>query len=233
MFGLEEGGPYTVARDRKSFEVEGYFIEMAKILSTKLNFKIKYNLWNEKEFNIHRDDYLLSLLMLIHVHRVRDVLKYPVVVTSGFIFVVPPGMPYTPLEKFLLPFDDLTWILILLWFGVAFTVVILIRLTKSSSINEWIVGSNVRHPALNVFGVLMGSCMKVLPKTNVARFMLMNLILFCLIMRTAYQGKYFEFLTSNPTKKPMTTFEDIAASNFSIYHDQENFYLNNYDFDFP
>ena len=65
----------------------------------------------------------------------------------------------------------------------------------------------------------MGIGMKTLPRANVARFLLMNLILFCLVMKTGYQGKYFELLTTNPTKKPIQIIEEMVEKNFTIYGD--------------
>ena len=204
---------YTVSPDRKSFKVEGIKNEIMKMMSSSLNFAIEYNLWNEKEFtkdvyDINVDLYILnSRLYCAHV------------ISSGFVVVVPPGEPYTSYEKLLLPFDGLTWIFLLIFFGIGFAVVILVRLSKSPSLNEWVIGSNVRNPAFNIFATLMGIGKNILPKTNVARMFLMNWILFCLIFRTAYQGKYFEFLTSNPTKKPIKTFEELVDKKFPINTD--------------
>ena len=204
---------YTVASDRKSYKLEGATNEIMKMLSSNLNFEIEYNLFDEEEFKQVYYDLRIDLFITYHV------LDCAPVTSSSFVVVVPPGEPYTSYDKLLLPFDDLTWILLLIFFGIGFTVVILVRLSKSLSTNEWVIGSNVRNPALNIFATLMGISLKVLPKTNVARFLLMNWILFCLIFRTAYQGKYFEFMTSNPTKKPIKTFEELADKKIPIYSD--------------
>ena len=206
---------YTVAPDRKSFKVEGALNEIMKMLSSNLNFAIEYNLPEEKEFK--KEGSQVQIGLFIMNDKVR--LDCAHVISSGLVAVVPPGEPYTPYEKLLLPFDGLTWMFLLIFFSIGFTVVIIIRLSKSPSLNEWIVGANIRNPAFNIFATLMGIPLKILPKTNVARFLLMNLILFCLIFRTAYQGKYFEFMTSNPTKKPINTIEELADKKFPIYTD--------------
>ena len=211
---------YTVAPDRKSYKLEGVITEITKILSSDLNFRIEYNLADEEEFKKDRYHVYVDLYMII------ERLDCAHVISSGFVVVVPPGEPYTSYEKLLLPFDDLTWILLLIFFGIGFAVVILIRLSKSPSLNEWVIGTYVRNPAFNIFSTLMGIGFKVLPKTNVARMLLMNWILFCLIFRTAYQGKYFEFLTTNPTKKPIKTFEELADKKFTIYSEFKDRTLN-------
>ena len=220
VFGLNFGGPYAVAEDRKSFKVEGYLIDMIKAMSSNLNFTIGYSLLNESEFKKEEWDMGVGLyIKAVSNPSDEDILISPAILSSALVVVVPPGPSYTPLEKFLLPFDDATWIWILITFGVACIVVILVRMSKSQSIYEWIIGLDIRDPFLNIFGTLMGIGMMSLPRTNIARFLLMNFILFCLIMRTAYQGKYFEFLTSNPTKKPIMTFEELTQSNLTIYAD--------------
>ena len=89
------------------------------MLSLNLNFAIEYNLVKEEEFK--KDLYHVYLEMLI----ILDKVDCAHVTSSGFVVVVPPGEPYTPYEKILLPFDDLTWILLLIFFSTGFTVVIL------------------------------------------------------------------------------------------------------------
>ena len=101
-------------------------------------------------------------------------------------------------------------------FAVAFLVIFLIKLSKSTSIYEFIIGSNVATPSLNVVAIFMGIGQILLPQRNVSRFLFMNFILFSLIMRTAYQGKYFEFLTSDMRRKPMQTIEELKIKNFTV-----------------
>lgn len=41
--------------------------------------------------------------------------------------------------------------------------------------------------------------------------------MFCLIMRTAYQGKQFEFLQKEMRPKDLTTIEQMIEENFTFY----------------
>ena len=36
-------------------------------------------------------------------------------------------------------------------------------------------------------------------------------------MRTAYQGKYFEFMTGDMRRKPVASIEELAEKNFTVY----------------
>ena len=132
---------------------------------------------------------------------------------------MPPGKFYTPWEKLFLPFDRDTWI----WLGIVFTVAILviflIKLSNSTSMYDFVIGSNVSTPILNVVAIFMGIGQLFLPERNVSRFFFINFILFCLIMRTAYQGKYFEFVTCDIKKKPIATVDELKEKNFTIHHD--------------
>ena len=86
---------------------------------------------------------------------------------------------------------------------------------------DFVIGSNVKTPTLNVIAIFMGIGQILLPQRNVSRIMFMCFILFSLIMRTAYQGKYFEFLTSDMRKKPTQTTEELKDKNFTVIMDIE------------
>ena len=137
---------------------------------------------------------------------------------------MPPGEVYTSWEKLLLPFDWQTWICLGLIFAVAFLVILLIKVSKASSMYDLVIGSNVTTPSLNVVAIFMGMSQVLRPQRNVARFMLMCFILFSLIMRTAYQGKYFEFLSSDMRRKPIQTIEELRDKNFTAIVSYPNCY---------
>ena len=63
--------------------------------------------------------------------------------STSKVFVVPPGEPYTSWEKLLLPFDQQTWFWLGMTFGVSFLTILFIKLRRSYSMRDFIVGSNV------------------------------------------------------------------------------------------
>ena len=151
------------------------------------------------------------------------VLSHPILSTSD-VFVVPPGESYTSWEKLFLPFDDATWMWLGITFAVAFLVIIFVKLTRSTSMYEFIIGSNVTTPALNVIGIFMGIGQILLPQRNISRFLFMVFVLFCLIMRTAYQGKYFEFITTNVRKSPVKEIAELKERNFTLFTERHTVY---------
>ena len=48
-------------------------------------------------------------------------------------------------------------------------------------------------------------------------------------MRTAYQGKYFEFLTGDMRKRPVATIEDMKKKNFTVFIEENNWFYKNND----
>lgn len=99
-----------------------------------------------------------------------------------------PPMPYTNYEKMILPFDAPTWFFLCLTFGLAFLSIFLMNLLPSSW-RDIVYGKNVNMPSFNVIGTFFGIGQTKLPDNNFGRIILMSFIFFCLIFRTAYQGK--------------------------------------------
>jgi hypothetical protein len=59
-----------------------------------------------------------------------------------------------------------------------------------------------------------------LPLNNFARIILMVFIMFCLVIRTAYQGTQFDMLTSDMRFPPIKTIQQLFDQNFTfvVYH---------------
>ena len=220
----KDGLPFVRALKKKdgTETVEGALIDMCDALSTHLNFTAIYTkAWLGS--NISTYDFTMGADALRLVSRSDSPSSDPIF-TSSDVFLVPPGERYTSWEKLLLPFDWQTWVWLGVIFAVAFFVIFLIKVSKSTSLYEFVIGSNVTVPSLNVVAIFMGTGQTLLPQKNVARFMVMCFILFSLIMRTAYQGKYFEFLTSDVRRKPMQTIEELKDNDFTAIVSQPNCY---------
>lgn len=108
--------------------------------------------------------------------------------------VIPLGEEYTSYEKFYLPFDLDTWICCGVFFGGAFLVIFIVNQTRNPRVQHIVYGSRVQSPALNVLAAFFGQSQNVLPSRSFGRFILMIFILFCLIIRTGYQGVQFDLM---------------------------------------
>ena len=201
---------------------EGAIVDMLNSLSTHLNFTYLHS----EAAQVDAKESGLSGWELFDIHFTIKLLEgfnqpssYPIYSTAD-VAVVPPGELFTSWEKLLMPFDRPTWMWLGIVFAIAFLVILLIKWSKSTSMYDLVIGSNVTTPTLNVIAIFMGTGQNLLPQRNVTRFMFISFILFCLIMRTAYQGKYFEFLTSDMRRKPIQTIEELKDKNFTAIGDE-------------
>ena len=132
-----------------------------------------------------------------------------------FVFFIPPGELYTPLEKLFLPFDFEVWIAILVTFLIALGTIQIIN-RASETVRNFVYGRNINTPTLNVAEIfLCGGQVKV-PGRNFARFILMLFIIWSLIIRTCYQSMLFEFLQSDARKPGVKTMKEIYESNLTL-----------------
>ena len=211
---------------------EGVLFDMMNALAPHLNFTITFDRSYKKLLNGLYYDFEQGVFLAQSSRFESGFSLSDPFYSSASVFLVPPGEPYTSWEKLLLPFDQQTWMWLIITFAVAFLIIFLIKLRRSASMYEFVVGSNVTTPTLNVVAIFMGIGQILLPRRNVARFLFMCFVLFCLIMRTAYQGMYFEFLTSDKTKKPIASIEEMEDKNITVYiSDMELMYFRVKNFD--
>ncbi|KAL7013534.1 hypothetical protein ACKWTF_015450 [Chironomus riparius] len=130
--------------------------------------------------------------------------------------LIPPGDLYTSIEKMLLPFDTETWIGLLAVF-VSGTVTISIISQFPARIRETVFGKNIGIPNLNFFLAFFGEAQKRSPDGTFARIIWIFFIFYCLVIRTCYQGKLFEFTTTAVRKPEYKTLDDLKNENFTLY----------------
>ena len=193
--------------------VEGAIIDMLDAFSTHLNFTYVYGKAAGKKLGLPENFFDLQVGPNM-LEGIVNPSSSPIYSTAD-VMVVPPGELFTSWDKLFMPFDRPTWMWLGIVFAAAFLVILLIKLSKSASMYDLIIGSNVSTPTLNVIAIFMGIGQILLPQRNVSRFMFMVFILFSLIMRTAYQGKYFEFLTSDMRRRTIQTIEELMHKNFT------------------
>lgn len=134
---------------------------------------------------------------------------------SDFIVVSPPES-YSEYEKLLLPFDIGSWILIIATFAIAILTVFLISFAKPE-VRNFVFGSNVTTPGFNIVMIFFGLSQMKLPGRNFARFLVVVFVVYCLIIRTVWQGKTFEFMNRDMTKPDVTSIDEFIERNFTLY----------------
>jgi hypothetical protein len=131
-------------------------------------------------------------------------------------FVITPSEAYSSYEKLILPFDEATWICLILTFAFAYCIIFITNFL-SRKMQDIVYGRNITTPAFNVIAIFFGIGQTRLPGENFSRIILMIFILFCLIIRTAYQGVLFDFMTKDMRKPVPKTIAELKDRGFVIY----------------
>lgn len=142
-------------------------------------------------------------------------------VTNTFVdfklfFAVTPTPTYTPYERLALPFDKETWILLCITLLSACVTILIINYCFKS-IRTSVYGVEVRYPFLNLVQIIFGITLIKVPNTNFPRFIVILFIWFCLIFRTCFQSKSFEFMTSQPRHLMPETLADLLDEKYVIF----------------
>lgn len=169
---------------------KGITTDIAKIISQKGNFTFdvfyyqSFEEVEEKKINPHFEFRIeATSTMFMSLTHVTSTFR-----TTSLGFQLTPAEKLTNWEKVLLPFDEITWNYLMITFSAAFGSVLLIK-KLPKIVQNLVYGENIRDPAFNILGAFFGIGQLQLPSENSARIILVFFIIFCLVIRTAYQGK--------------------------------------------
>lgn len=165
-----------------------------------------------------RNSIIMPEFVIILQSFFHDVKKYhvtPPIVSMPYTFVVTRGLPYTPMEKLILPFDIPTWILVVLFTLIAYLVIFIVTQFTIET-QQFVFGRSVLYPYFNVLRIFLGVGLSRIPGRNFARFFMIAFTLYCLVIRTAYQGKMFQQMTGSVRKPTPTTVSEMLQSNYTI-----------------
>jgi hypothetical protein len=137
-------------------------------------------------------------------------------VTSNLIWAVPPGRPYSSLEKFIKPFDPFVWICFFVVLFIAFLVIGALSF-KAPHFEGFVYGPNVHSPSLNVLNLTLGGSLTRLPTRNFARYILIVFIFYSFIMQNSYQGALFKFMQMSLCEKELSTTDELVKNDFKFY----------------
>lgn len=130
-------------------------------------------------------------------------------------FFVPPGEPYTALEKMFLLFDLEVWIAIIVTLLIALAVIQVVNLMPLK-VQNFIYGRYIRTPTFNLVAISLTGAQLKIPGRNFSRFLLMLFIIWSLIFRTCYQSELYKYLQTDMRKPAIKTFDEISDRNMSL-----------------
>lgn len=223
--------PFIFAESNKngSTRLSGRDIDLVAALSEALNFQINFTYHGVEGYFYENGSAKGTLQQLLNGNAdlaVADLwlksnrLPYfsstESYIAEHLVFLISSGDEYRSFEKFILPFSGGTWFMVIACFLTAMTIIFVINL-QSRCCQKFVFGSGVRYPYLNVLIGFVGGTQRPLPKTNFARFLLMSFLLYSLVMRTVYQGSYYQLLRSHQHRAEPQTIDEMVERDFTFY----------------
>lgn len=136
--------------------------------------------------------------------------------SSQIILVVPDGIPLTPFEKLFSPFNKVVWIILLFMFFSSIALIFGVQ-RSNPEVQRFVFGSNTGNAFMNFTDIILNGGQPVEPQRNFARTLFMIFVLFCIILRTLYQGALFKFLQTNQRHASVQSIDEIIEKKFDIY----------------
>jgi hypothetical protein len=205
-------------KNKTTLEMGGIFVEVHKIMAQVGNFTPSY-------LKMYRDTVLMEEKYPIDVYFPYKITKITnadlfvqLFFSREFHFALTPNEQYTNYEKILFPFDVASWILFGVFFGMTLAAIAVIN-RQPRETRVVFFGAGIKVPTYNAVGAFFGIGQKRLPSENCPRILLTFFIYLCLIFRTCYQGRMFDFMTSDMRKPSPETLDELYDRGYTIYAD--------------
>lgn len=229
-FGCYENRPDIIVDriENGSKRFSGINYDIVKMLSDALNSTLKVYEYEAKVGLIYKNKTATGMLKraidnevdLIFASLQQDrseaMSGTGTVYRDKVILVVPPPFLIDPMEKNFLPFTLASWISIGMVALLAYGIVKILSFTPKI-VHDYVIGSNVRCSALNIWNVFLGGSLQQLPRSNLPRFLLAQFLIFTLIMRSLYQGAIFDIMKRDVNTIELNTFDEFIEHEFTFY----------------
>jgi hypothetical protein len=196
--------PFMIVSEDKEGNLKGDGIDgtLLRVLSQRMNFSINLHqvdsqgtifpngsssgalkLVTDKKANLTIG--YISTTALRNIHMKASYTYF----TSNLKWLTPPGRLLTSFEKLFKPFGNILWSCIFIVFLLSFVSIVLVRF-QSRTVQDFVFGYQNNSPGLNLINTFFGGSLAKLPSRNFARFILAQFMIYCLIIRSSYTGKF-------------------------------------------
>jgi len=220
---------YTKILSDGSKKFVGRDFELIKTLSENLNFKATLNVMETHAcvFDYRGVDGGLNSILKnkselavtdcwLRLSKLNEFASTTSYAVDTFIIVFPILEDLTSFEKLLYPLAMTTWMLLISYISVGYLSIFIIN-RQSRKIQNFVIGQNVKYPYFNMLIAILGLSQNRLPMGNFARFLLMNFMILCLVLRTAYQGKLFQVMKASVKHSEPKTIAEMERLGYKFH----------------
>lgn len=127
------------------------------------------------------------------------------------VLVIPPGQPFSPIEKLYKTFDKIVWA------GIVAVLVIALLLMKI--VSHFVTDCSPKNAILNMINAFLGGSVMTsnLPIQHFSRLSLTTFLLYALVVRTAYTAILYDFLRFEVKHKEVSNVDEMIENYFSFY----------------
>lgn len=134
---------------------------------------------------------------------------------TQLVMVIPEHDNSDIFTPFLLPLDFTVWYMILVVFALLVGSRLLLHKIVSTSTREFIYGRTKKY-LLDLINVFLGGA-GYFPRRNFARTLVILFVVYAFVLRSAYQGVIFTFLTNNVQVEKLKTIDDLIERNYTLW----------------
>lgn len=212
-----------------SYKLSGRDITLMETLSQSMNFAINYSYIGQEGYFyengtsegplrvlLDRNADLVISDCWLKANRLKFFESTTSYVGQNLVFVIPPGRELTSIEKLIYPFALSVWFFVIISFLVGFFVIFVVK-QRSKAVQNFVFGSAVKTPNLYLFIGFIGGSQNILPQRNFARFLLMALLMYSLVMRSVYQGSFYQLVHSDKHHNEIQSIDEIIEKDYKIF----------------
>lgn len=137
--------------------------------------------------------------------------------SSALVWMFPPGRVVSSIEKFMKAFDNSVWLLFVLVLVTASCFVAFLKFYCPTHIQDFVVGTNIQSPGLNIINVTLEGSLTRLPARNFARTILAIFMMYCFILENSYKGQLFKFSQKKLRESDIKSTDELISKNFTFY----------------
>lgn len=237
--GITLLAPFTISDQNMSPSgYSGLEVELMAALAEYFNFEIRYvRPFDGLQWGILHENGSTGLMAMLQneqvdlaIGSIARSLARNTLLRAGVgsfydqvIFALPPGIPYTPLQKLYMPVSTSGWIFLIV---VGIITSILFSLDENALLCR--ISYNRRTLSfIDMWFILLGGAMHNSPKTILTKYALIAWLTITLVSRSAYQAILFDHLRCGDEFKPLLTLADIdeAGLKYYMYNVTQRFFL--------